>query len=108
MLALAGDMLEVRTRAKLPPQDPADLVGARRDVCEDFARGTIRVRIGIHSGSAVAGVVGGLMPRYWCVARLRRPCSRSRSRSHGVCMPLRSFFGDAVNTASRSTLPATS
>ena len=64
MLALAGEMLEVRTRAKLPVLAEADLAGVRRDVCQDFARGTVRVRIGLHSGSAVAGVVGGLMPRY--------------------------------------------
>jgi class 3 adenylate cyclase len=70
MLAVATEMLEVRKRVRLPPVSRAALCRLPQDVQDDFASGLIRVRIGFHSGPAVAGVVGGLMPRYWCVASL--------------------------------------
>jgi class 3 adenylate cyclase len=111
MLAVATEMLEVRQRVRLPPVPRAALCRLPQDVQDDFARGQIRVRVGFHSGPAVAGVVGGLMPRYWCVASTRAStlvlssvCPRmwsmlTRSRARFI---LHSFFGDTVNTASRS------
>jgi class 3 adenylate cyclase len=82
MLALAGEMLEVRSRARLPrPAREADLLGVSRDVREDFERGSVRVRIGFHAGAAVAGVVGGLMPRYWC-ARSGSACQRTQPHAN--------------------------
>ena len=64
MLAVAMEMLEVRKRVRLPALPKSVLVTLHQDVQADFERGQIRVRVGFHSGPAVAGVVGGLMPRY--------------------------------------------
>jgi hypothetical protein len=67
ILALAEDMLAACNTIELPRRSVDLLRNEPQPLTADFAAGTIRVRIGVHSGPAFAGVVGDKMPRYWHV-----------------------------------------
>jgi class 3 adenylate cyclase len=58
-------MLAACSTIELPRRSVDLLRNEPQPLTAEFAAGTIRVRIGVHSGPAFAGVVGDKMPRYW-------------------------------------------
>lgn len=64
ILALAGDMLQAARKVTLPLVSSEQTRFLQPDVAADLSRRRIRVRMGVHTGSAFTGVVGNTMPRF--------------------------------------------
>jgi hypothetical protein len=89
MLAMAKDMIEAAERIKLP-----DMGLAFSDDPEGGIK-HVRIRVGVHTGSAFAGVVGIKTPRYCaphhhargavCLAMLSRRRVWWCHQPHGTC-----------------------
>jgi class 3 adenylate cyclase len=76
MLAMAMDMIEAAERIQLPD------MGLMFSDDPEGAIKHVRIRVGVHSGPAFAGVVGIKTPRYCARPRAlaRAPCARSPQR----------------------------
>ena len=113
MLGLATEMLEVSRCIRLPRASVRTLAACAHlalptlesrpsaDMEEEWGgvAGHIRLRIGVHSGPAFAGVIGTKMPRFSFFGGAFCFCCCSLWLS--VTDRTRSAFADTINTASR-------